>query len=93
MISWISKTFSSVKITPENNAISIDNQQIKLLNPNQKREHRTGHPNYMTDNKAVNANINIYIRQKYKMNKFIYDIIIIHDANKIKFNLCFIILS
>ena len=44
MISWISKTFSSVKITPENNAISIDNQQIKLLNPNQKREHRTGHP-------------------------------------------------
>ena len=45
MISWISKTFSSVKITPENNAISIDNQQIKLLNPYQKREHRTGHPN------------------------------------------------
>ena len=44
MISWISKTFSSVKITPENNAISIDNQQIKLLNPYQKREHRTGHP-------------------------------------------------
>ena len=46
MISWISKTFSSVKITPENNAISIDNQQIKLLNPNQKREHRTGHPTF-----------------------------------------------
>lgn len=46
MISWISKTFSSVKITPENNAISIDNQQIKLLNPYQKREHRTGHPIY-----------------------------------------------
>ena len=45
MISWISKTFSSVKIIPENNAISIDNQQIKLLNPYQKREHRTGHPN------------------------------------------------
>ena len=49
--------------------------------------------NYMTDNKAVNANINIYIRQKYKMNKFICDIILLYDANKIKFNLCFIILS
>ena len=48
MISWISKTFSSVKITPENNAISIDNQQIKLLNPYQKREHRTGHPSYFS---------------------------------------------
>ena len=61
MISWISKTFSSVKITPENNAISIDNQQIKLLNPYQKREHRTGHPtNYPSlKDSYVSTDINI----------------------------------
>ena len=39
------QNWTPYKITPENNAISIDNQQIKLLNPYQKREHRTGHPN------------------------------------------------